>query len=84
MIGPKVIVLGAGPAGLACARELARQTGLEWLLVDCHRAEVDERAVTTDHAGFLWDPGARSFVDSDRALSAQRFAQDAHNLGGAV
>ncbi len=65
MEGPPVVILGAGPAGLAAARELA-EAGWPVLVLE-KRAVVGGIARTEVHGGYRFDVGGhRFFTKNDR------------------
>jgi protoporphyrinogen oxidase len=53
----RILIVGAGPCGLACARELERLGHRDWLILE--RAEVAGGLASSvlDQAGFTWDLG---------------------------
>ena len=52
-----VAIIGAGPCGLACARELAREGHREWRVFEREAAAGGNAASVVDAAGFTWDLG---------------------------
>src|SRR4029079_5806928 len=54
-----ILVIGAGPAGLTCAYELARQ-GIPCLVVEAN-ARVGGLAQTVEYKGFRFDIGGHRF-----------------------
>jgi protoporphyrinogen oxidase len=53
----RVVVIGAGPCGLACARELNRLGHLDWELVERSTMAGGSASSELDAAGFTWDYG---------------------------
>ena len=53
----RIVIIGAGPCGLACARELDRLGHRDWLILerDGHAGGLASSVV--DPAGFTWDLG---------------------------
>ncbi len=54
---PHVAIVGAGPCGLACARELARLGHAEWAIFEREHEAGGHAASLVDAAGFTWDHG---------------------------
>jgi protoporphyrinogen oxidase len=52
-----IVIIGAGPCGLACARELERQGHHDWLLLERSQHPGGLAASVRDPAGFTWDLG---------------------------
>ncbi len=52
-----ILIIGAGPAGLAAARQLARKSREDWLLVEREAVAGGLSASFRDEAGFTWDLG---------------------------
>jgi protoporphyrinogen oxidase len=52
-----IVIVGAGPCGLACARELARQGQEDWLLFERSATAGGHASSVVDPAGFTWDLG---------------------------
>jgi len=52
-----VVIIGAGPCGLACAREFARQGHDDWLLFERSATAGGHASSVVDPAGFTWDLG---------------------------
>ena len=68
-----IVIIGAGPCGLACARELDRLAHHDWLVIErCDRAGGLAASVV-DPAGFSWDFGGHvvfsHFGEFDALLS---------------
>jgi protoporphyrinogen oxidase len=59
MLSPegRIVIVGAGPCGLACARELDRLGHRDWLLLERAPAAGGLAASVLDGAGFTWDLG---------------------------
>jgi UDP-galactopyranose mutase len=53
----RILVVGAGPCGLACGRELDRLGHRDWLLVERSPIPGGLAASVRDSAGFTWDLG---------------------------
>jgi protoporphyrinogen oxidase len=51
------LIIGAGPCGLACARELTRLGHRDWLILEREDRPGGLAASVTDPAGFTWDLG---------------------------
>jgi protoporphyrinogen oxidase len=51
------VIIGAGPCGLACARELSRLGHQDWMIVEASDRPGGLAASVTDEAGFTWDLG---------------------------
>lgn len=66
--GPAALVLGAGPAGLACALELSA-SGLAAAVVDAN-AEVGGLCRTLAFDGFLFDIGGHRFLSNSAEVNA--------------
>ena len=58
-VGPagRVLIIGAGPCGLACARELDRLGHRDWLILERAREPGGLASSVLDPAGFTWDLG---------------------------
>jgi protoporphyrinogen oxidase len=54
---PKVVIIGAGPCGLGCARELDRLGHRNWLLCERWGYAGGHAASHVDPQGFTWDEG---------------------------
>jgi protoporphyrinogen oxidase len=68
----RIVVLGAGPCGLACGRELARLGHDNWVIHERAAVAGGHAASVVDPAGFTWDLGGHvvfsHFGDFDRLL----------------
>lgn len=53
----RIVIIGAGPCGLACARELERLGHRDWLLLEREGHPGGLAASVVDPAGFTWDLG---------------------------
>lgn len=53
----RIVILGAGPCGLACADELARLGHEDFLLLDAGAVPGGLASSVVDEAGFTWDLG---------------------------
>ncbi|MDQ1304798.1 MAG: hypothetical protein QG671_626 [Actinomycetota bacterium] len=73
----KIVILGAGPCGLACADELTRLGYRGWTLLEAAPVAGGLAASVVDPAGFTWDLGGHvvfsHFGEFDRLL-AELFA----------
>jgi UDP-galactopyranose mutase len=69
----RVVIIGAGPCGLACARELDRLGHADWELVERAPAAGGSASSELDPAGFTWDHGGHvvfsHFGEFDQLLS---------------
>jgi protoporphyrinogen oxidase len=54
---PRIVILGAGPTGPACARELERLDHHDWLILEANPHPGGLAASVVDAAGFTWDLG---------------------------
>ncbi len=54
---PRIVIIGAGPTGLACARELERLGHHRWLMLEGTPHPGGLAASVVDTAGFTWDLG---------------------------
>jgi len=52
-----IVIIGAGPCGLACARELERLGHRDWLILERGDHAGGLASSVTDPAGFTWDLG---------------------------
>lgn len=68
----RIVIIGGGPCGLACATELARQRHEDWLVCERHEHPGGLAASVVDEAGFTWDLGGHvvfsHFGEFDRLL----------------
>ena len=53
----RIVIIGAGPCGLACARELERLGWSDWVILERESHAGGLAASVTDPAGFTWDLG---------------------------
>jgi protoporphyrinogen oxidase len=53
----RVVVLGAGPCGLACARELVRLGHDDWIVLEAGAEAGGHASSAVDPQGFTWDIG---------------------------
>ncbi|GAB7109563.1 FAD-dependent oxidoreductase [Streptomyces phaeofaciens JCM 4814] len=69
----KIVILGAGPCGLACADELTRLGHRNWTLLEAAPAAGGLAASVVDPVGFTWDLGGHvvfsHFGEFDRLLA---------------
>lgn len=69
----RIVILGAGPCGLACADELARLGHRSFLLLEAACAPGGLASSVVDEAGFTWDLGGHvvfsHFGEFDRLLA---------------
>ncbi|RZU18321.1 protoporphyrinogen oxidase [Streptomyces sp. BK239] len=71
-----VVILGAGPCGLACAHELQRLGRRDWMLLEAAPTVGGLGSSVVDEAGFTWDLGGHvvfSKLKSFDALLAELF-----------
>jgi protoporphyrinogen oxidase len=54
---PRIVIVGAGPCGLGCGRELFRLGHREWAIVERARVPGGHAGSEVDPAGFTWDQG---------------------------
>jgi protoporphyrinogen oxidase len=54
---PRVVIIGAGPCGLGCARELRRLGHANWVLAEQHALAGGHAGSVVDPQGFTWDFG---------------------------
>jgi protoporphyrinogen oxidase len=52
-----ILIVGAGPCGLACGRELDRLGRPDWLILERHDHPGGLASSVVDAAGFTWDMG---------------------------
>ena len=57
VIAGRIVVVGAGPCGLACARELARLGHEDWVVLEAGQEAGGHAASVVDPQGFTWDIG---------------------------
>ncbi|MEU8543048.1 FAD-dependent oxidoreductase [Streptomyces sp. NPDC048717] len=69
----RIVILGAGPCGLACADELRRLGHRDWLLLEAAPVPGGLARSVVDPAGFTWDLGGHvvfsHFGEFDRLLA---------------
>ncbi|GAB3113425.1 FAD-dependent oxidoreductase [Streptomyces calidiresistens] len=69
----RIVILGAGPCGLACADELTRLGHHDFLLLEAASAPGGLASSVVDEAGFTWDLGGHvvfsHFGEFDRLLT---------------
>ncbi|MEU8263081.1 NAD(P)-binding protein [Micromonospora sp. NPDC048999] len=69
----RIVVIGAGLCGLACADELVRLNHPDWLILEASVGPGGLASSVTDSAGFTWDLGGHvvfsHFGEFDRLLS---------------
>ena len=57
VIAGRIVVIGAGPCGLACARELERLGHDDWTVLEAASEAGGHAASVVDPQGFTWDIG---------------------------
>lgn len=57
MESTRIVIIGAGPCGLACARELDRQGHRDWLVLERGAGAGGLAGSVVDPSGFTWDLG---------------------------
>jgi protoporphyrinogen oxidase len=69
---PRIVIVGAGPCGLGCARELTRLGHDNYLIVERNPVAGGHAGSVVDPAGFTWDFGGHvvfsHFGEFDRLL----------------
>ncbi|MDP9234509.1 MAG: FAD-dependent oxidoreductase [Actinomycetota bacterium] len=69
---PRIVIIGAGPCGLGCARELARLGHENWVLCERSSHPGGHAASHLDPQGFTWDEGGHvvfsHYQEFDRLL----------------
>lgn len=69
---PHIVIIGAGPCGLGCGRELSLLGHDRWTLVERHQHAGGHASSITDPQGFTWDEGGHvvfsHFGEFDRLL----------------
>ena len=53
----RIVILGAGPCGLACARELAALGHDDWVVLEREVFAGGHASSVADPQGFTWDIG---------------------------
>ncbi|MEV6929651.1 FAD-dependent oxidoreductase [Dactylosporangium sp. NPDC051485] len=66
----RVVILGGGPCGLACADELQRLGHHEWTLLEAAPAVGGLGSSVVDRAGFTWDLGGHVVFSKLRSFDA--------------
>jgi UDP-galactopyranose mutase len=77
----EIVILGAGPCGLACARELQRLGHRRWRVLERTHRPGGLAASVVDAAGFTWDLGGHvvfSHFGEFDALLAEVMGEDVH------
>lgn len=76
----RIVILGAGPCGLACADALERLGHHQWVVLEAAETVGGLASSVVDDAGFTWDLGGHvvfsHFGEFDRLL-AELFTSDA-------
>jgi protoporphyrinogen oxidase len=79
LLSERIVILGAGPCGLACADELKRLGHHAWTLLEAAPVPGGLASSVVDPAGFTWDLGGHvvfsHFGEFDRLL-AELFTAD--------
>src|SRR5437588_1349870 len=57
MASSRIVIIGAGPCGLACARELGRLQHDDWIVLERAAHPGGLASSVVDAAGFTWDLG---------------------------
>jgi protoporphyrinogen oxidase len=57
MDSPRIVIVGAGPCGLGCGRELSRLGHDNWVIVERSHSPGGHAGSELDSAGFTWDQG---------------------------
>ena len=76
-----LLIIGAGPCGLGCARELDRLGRPDWLLLEREPGVGGLARSVMDEAGFTWDLGGHvvfSHFGEFDALLAEAMGEDVH------
>ncbi len=74
-----IVIVGAGPCGLACARELDRLGHRDWLILERSDHAGGLASSVVDAAGFTWDMGGHvvfSHFGEFDALLAESMGED--------
>jgi protoporphyrinogen oxidase len=78
---PHVAIVGAGPCGLACGRELERLGHDDWAIYERNDHPGGAAASVVDEAGFTWDRGGHvvfsHYGEFDRLLE-EALGEDVH------
>jgi protoporphyrinogen oxidase len=56
-VSGRIVIVGAGPCGLACARELERLGHADWLVLEAEPQAGGHAGSVVDPQGFTWDIG---------------------------
>lgn len=75
----RILIIGAGPCGLACARELERLGNRNWLILEREDHPGGLASSVVDPQGFTWDLGGHvvfSHFGEFDALLAEAMGQD--------
>jgi len=78
---PQVAIVGAGPCGLACGRELARLGHDDWTIYERNDHPGGAAASFVDPSGFTWDHGGHvvfSHYGEFDALLEETLGDDVH------
>lgn len=66
----RILIIGAGPCGLACARELERHGHTDWLILEQADHPGGLASSVVDPAGFTWDLGGHVVFSHYREFDA--------------
>jgi protoporphyrinogen oxidase len=66
----RILIIGAGPCGLACARELSRLGFDDWLILERSDRPGGLASSVIDPAGFTWDLGGHVVFSHFNAFDA--------------
>src|ERR671914_139590 len=79
---PRIVIVGAGPCGLGCGRELARLGHDNFVIVERAQRAGGHAGSEVDTAGFTWDQGGHvvfsHFGEFDRLLE-EVMGEDVYN-----
>src|SRR2546421_7375409 len=81
MASGRIVIIGAGPCGLACARELGRLQHDDWIVLERAGQAGGLASSVVDAAGFTWDLGGHvvfSHFGEFDALLAEVMGEDIH------
>ena len=79
MTAPEILIIGAGPCGIGCARELERLGHQNWLILERLDHAGGLASSVVDAAGFTWDLGGHvvfSHFGEFDALLAEAMGQE--------